>query len=87
MSERIAVGKRVRVKPGVQAPEVPEVNISGWTGTVTQISKKKSGRSCFIEWDDATMAGMPDDYVRICEEQMLLRQMACLPETDLESAD
>ena len=87
MSPRLAVGTRVRVKEGVVAPDIPEVSIGGWTGTVTQVSKKKAGKQFFIEWDDDTVAAMSEDYRKICEERMLYHAMACLPEDTIEAAD
>lgn len=84
MSSRMAVGARVRVKDGISAPDIPEVSIAGWTGTITQVSKKKSGTQFFVEWDEATQAAMSEQFRQLCEERMLYHAMACLAPDDLE---
>ena len=83
MSPKLSVGTRVQVKPGVSAPDVPEVSIAGWTGRITQISKKKAGRQFFVEWDQATLEQMPPEYLSLCEERMLFHAMSCLTEDSL----
>lgn len=87
MAPRLAVGTRVRVNDGVAAPDIPEVSIGGWTGTVTQVSKKKSGKQFFVEWDDQTLSSMSAEYRELCEQRMLYHAMACLPEDAIQVLD
>lgn len=77
-------GARIRVKPGVVSPDFPDVSFAGWTGSVIETSGKPPAQKFVVEWDAATVAGMPVDYVSRCEAQMLMHTMACLGSEDLE---
>jgi hypothetical protein len=82
---KLSVGTRIRVKPGSSAPEFPDISIADWTGTITEIKKKKSGLQYMVEWDEATLTKMPDAYRQRCEEQRLYYLMACLNEDVIEA--
>ena len=84
MSPKLSVGTRVVIKTGVTAPDMPEFSIEGWTGRLKQISKKKAGRQFFVEWDEATLGNMSEEFRNLCEERMLFHAMVCLPEDALE---
>jgi hypothetical protein len=86
-SDGLAVGARVRVKAGTNIPEVPEVSCGGWTGSVVEASGKKPTTKYVIEWDDATLAAIPESYLRTCEAQGLFYRMACLEVSVLEPAE
>ena len=91
MAKKKSVGKfsegtRVKVREGINSPEFPDVSLAGWTGTVNEVSGKPPSVSCVIEWDDATVKGMPSDYVKRCEQDGLYHLMAFLPEDALDSA-
>jgi hypothetical protein len=86
-SEELAVGARVRVKPGTMIPEFPDMACGGWTGTVVETKGKKPISKFLIEWDDATLAAIPEPYLRTCEAQGLYYRMVCLDSTSLESAE
>ena len=77
-------GSRIRVKPGVHSPEFPEISLAGWTGTVVETSGKPPEQKVIIEWDSATMAAMPADYVSKCESEQLYHAMASLGSDDVE---
>ncbi len=79
-------GTRVRVREGVTSPEFNDVSISGWTGTVVELSGKPPTAKVIIEWDGDTLGNMPKEYVARCEAQQLFYQMACLGEADVEPA-
>ena len=78
------VGARIRVKVGVSSPEFPEVSIGGWTGAVVEVSGKPPAQKFLVEWDDATLAAMPADYVSRCEAQQLFYAMAFLGADEIE---
>lgn len=80
----LAPGTRIRIKPGVMSPEFPEISFAGWTGSVAETSGKPPSLQYIVEWDGATLAAMPADYLQRCESQQLFHQMACLPEADVE---
>ena len=79
-------GARIRVKPGVNSSEFPEISLAGWTGTVVETSGKPPAQSVIIEWDAATLAAMPADYLAKCESQQLYHVMASLAASDVETA-
>ncbi|MCX7408535.1 MAG: hypothetical protein NTZ32_10670 [Planctomycetales bacterium] len=77
-------GTRVRVKPNVASPEFSEVSLAGWTGAVMEVTGKPPAQKIIVEWDGATVAAMPPDYIARCEAQMLYHAMACLGADDIE---
>jgi hypothetical protein len=77
-------GTRIRVKAGVPSSEFPEVSIAGWSGAVVETSGKPPALKLIVEWDAATLAAMPADYVSRCETQQLFYRMACLNVADVE---
>ncbi len=77
-------GARVRVKAGVSSPEFPEVSLGNWTGAVVEVSGKPPAQKFLVEWDDATLAAMPADYVSRCEAQQLFHAMAFLGADEIE---
>ncbi len=86
-SDELAVGARVRVKSGTNIPEVADVACGGWTGTVIEAMGKKPNTKYVIEWDDATLAAIPESYLRRCESQGLFYRMVCLDSACLEPAE
>ena len=83
---RLTVGTRVRVKPDVTVPEMPEVPCQGWSGRVDKlIGKSNQEPKYVVEWDDETIAGLPLGYRERCEENGLYFRMACLSGDQLES--
>lgn len=86
MGAALSPGQKVRVRSGINAPDLPEFSIAGWSGTIAQISGKKSEQKVFIEWDDETVSAMDARYLKACEERQLYHLMACLTAEDLEAA-
>lgn len=84
MAADFSAGTSVQVKAGVNAPDLPEHSIAGWTGTITQVSGKKGAWKIFIEWDDQTLDAMSDAFKQACEEKQLYHLMVCLTEDDIE---
>lgn len=77
-------GSRIRVKAGVNSPEFPEIPLAGWTGTVVETSGKAPEQKVIIEWDAATLAAMPREYISKCESEQLYYVMASLDGQDVE---
>ena len=86
-SSKLPAGSPVRVKPGTPMPEFPDVDISGWSGTVSDSQGRGPDVKYFVEWDAATLGRMPDAYRRHCEDQGLFHGMVCLKAADVEPAD
>lgn len=85
-SSKLGPGTLIRVNDGVVMPEFPQVDISGWTGAVSESQGRGPDIKYIIEWDAATSRRMPADYVTHCEQQGLYAGMACLPGSDLSAA-
>jgi hypothetical protein len=79
-----AEGTRVRVKPGVEVPDMAGQSIAGWTGTIVEVGRKKAEPTFVIEWDDSTTQAMPAEYLSRCEADGLYYKMVCLSAADVE---
>ena len=77
-------GSRIRVKPGVNSPEFPEISMAGWTGSVVETSGKAPAQTVIVEWDGPPLAAMPKAYLEKCESQQLYHLMASLKADDVE---
>jgi len=65
-------------------PEFPNLPIEGWRGMVLETSGSGSKMKVILEWDDAALAQMPEDYRIHCESQGLVFSMACLMANDVQ---
>jgi hypothetical protein len=81
--QKLSAGTRVVVRAGVSSPDFAEILFEGWTGTIVEVSRKKSGMKYILQWDDAVIENMPKDYLDKCEEFQLFHSMACLDETEI----
>jgi hypothetical protein len=81
------VGTRIRVKPGVSAPEFPDVSCGGWSGSIAERIGKKTAPKYVIAWDAATLARLPSGYRERCEQAGLLFEMSCFAADDLEAIE
>jgi len=86
-NRKLAGGTPVRVKAGIPMPEFPDVDISGWTGSVSDSQGRGPDVKYFIEWDAATLARIPESYRLHCESQGLFHGMVCLKGADIEAAE
>ena len=82
-SSKLSAGTPIRVNDGVAMPEFPQVDITGWTGTVSEAQGRGADIKYIVEWDDATNQRMPQEYVDHCEQHGLYAGMACLPRGDV----
>ena len=82
-SSKLSAGTLIRVNDGVAMPEFPEVDISGWTGAVSESQGRGADIKYIVEWDAATSQRMPAPYVDHCEQNGLYAGMACLKAGDL----
>ncbi|HUG90855.1 MAG TPA: hypothetical protein VML55_08485 [Planctomycetaceae bacterium] len=87
MSGDFDVGASVRVKPGVTAPEFPDVSCAGWTGRVAERVGKKADPKYVVAWDEATLAALPPGYRERCEQKSLLFEMSCFAADELDPAE
>lgn len=85
-STKLGAGTLIRVNDGVLMPEFPQVDISGWTGAVSESQGRGADIKYIVEWDASTSGRMPAEYVAHCEQQGLYAGMACLPGSDVSAA-
>jgi hypothetical protein len=83
-NDTLAPGTRIRVRSGVTIPEFPDVDCTGWTGSVAELSGKKADPKYVVEWDESVVAAMPKAYLEACEKSGLYFRMACFTRDKLE---
>ncbi len=84
---RFEIGARVRVKPGVAAPDYEDIPLGGWTGTITGIEQDEGQVVYEIEWDQKTLGGMHPVYRKRSERDGLALESMWLDDEDLEADD
>jgi len=68
---RFQPGAKVRVRYGVIVPDLPDIPLGGWSGTVTEIIKDHGQINCVFKLDDRTLASIHPIYRRRCERDGL----------------
>lgn len=86
-TSNLAPGQAIRIKPGVTAPEFPEVSCAGWTGIIMELIGKKTDPQYVVEWDQSTISRMPQSYKDQCEERNLTYSYSCLSAGDMEALE
>jgi hypothetical protein len=81
---KLSPGQFIRIKPGVAAPEFPDVSCGGWTGVIMELIGKKTDPQYVVEWDQATLNIMPRSYKDQCEERHLTYSFSCFALSDME---
>ncbi len=84
---RFAVGRAVRVKPGVVDPDLPDRSIAGWSGDIVAGETDGGQRLWLVQWDERTRKKLPPGYEIRCEERGLDPFCMWLKESELESSD
>ena len=68
----LKVGDSVKVRAGVICPDSEGIDIGGWQGEITDMSKDDNGNPLIcIEWDDITLENMPSYFTDQGEEEGL----------------
>ena len=84
---RFKVGDKVRVKPGVNAPDFPDMPLGGWSGTVTEVIEHEGRVNCVFKLDERTLAGLHPVYERRCEIDGLDCRFMGLGQEEIEPDD
>jgi hypothetical protein len=84
---RFQVEAKVRVRPGVRAPDFADIPLGGWAGTVQEFRQDKGETVYLIAWDRATLRGIHPIYKKRCERDGLDLESMWLGEEDIESDD
>jgi hypothetical protein len=87
VTPRFKVGDKVRVKPGVNDPDFPDMPLGGWTGTVTEIIEHEGQINCVFKLDERTLASLHPIYKRRSEIDGLDYEFMGLGQEDIELDD
>src|SRR4051812_30299108 len=78
------VGDKVRVKPGVNDLDFPDMPLGGWAGTVKEVEQAEGQVTYLIEWNGKTLKGIHPVYRKRCERDGLEFETMWLGEEDIE---
>jgi hypothetical protein len=84
---RFDLGAKVRVKYGVTVPDLPDIPLGGWTGTIKQVEPSEGETFYEIEWDRRTLKGVHPVYRKRCERDGIEPSILWLADADLEADD
>jgi hypothetical protein len=87
VTPRFKVGDKVRVKPGVNDPDFPDMPLGGWTGTVTEIIEHEGQINCVFQLDERTLASLHPIFKRRSEIDGLDFGSMGLGQEDIEPDD
>jgi hypothetical protein len=59
--------REVRVKTGVTLPDLPDIPLGNWAGTISNIFVNQTPVTYEIKWNRRTLDGMPSIYRKRCE--------------------
>lgn len=69
----LKVGNKVQVKEYIECPDIKYLDIGGWKGIITEITKDDQDKDLIlIEWDDITLRNMPHYFIEHGEELGLI---------------
>ena len=83
-SAKFLVGTEVRVKTGVTLPDLPDIPLGDWAGTVSEIFADQTPPTYEIKWNQRTLDDMPSIYRNRCERDGYEWNTVWLSEDDLE---
>jgi hypothetical protein len=78
------VRETVRVKAGQRDPDFPELDLSGWTGTVLEVDTEGDRPVYLVAWTDETRQRIDPAVAKRCEEQGLDYTTIWLEEDGIE---
>jgi hypothetical protein len=81
---RFTYRSAVRVKAGTPCPDMEDIPLGGWAGTVTDIDLSVSPAVYEITWSKETLAGAHEVYFRRCERDGMDVETCWLSESELE---
>jgi len=81
---RFFAGCRVRVRPGTQDPNFPDIPLGGWSGTVREVDLKSRPALYLVAWDERTLEAMHPVFRVRCEREGLDEESMWLADNDLE---
>lgn len=64
---KFSVGTEVRVKTGVKLPDLPDIPLGNWAGTISNIFANQTPVTYEIKWNRRTLGDMPSIYRNRCD--------------------
>jgi len=83
----LKVGDKVQVKGYTECPDIKYLDIGGWKGIITEITKDDQDKDkdlILIEWDDITLGNMPHYFIEHGEELGLVNTKMYLSIDEVE---
>ena len=84
---RFKVGDKVRVKPGVNDPDFPDMPLGGWAGTVSEVIEHEGQVNCVFKLDERTLSSIHPIFKRRSEIEGLDYRIMGLGQEDIELDD
>lgn len=81
---KFSVGTEVRVQMGVTLPDLPDVPLGNWSGTITEVFADQTPVTYEIKWSRRTLSEMPAIYRKRCERDGYEWDTVWLDEDELE---
>ena len=78
---KFKIGDRVRVKPGIQDEDHPDIPLGGWAGTISEVHKRGIYS---VRWSQETLASIHPIYKRRCAIDGNVLEEYWLGEEDME---
>jgi len=78
---KFKIGDRVRVKPGIQDEDHPDIPLGGWAGTISEVHKRGMYS---VRWSQETLASIHPIYKRRCAIDGNVLEEYWLGEEDME---
>ena len=83
VAAKFSVGTEVCVNIGVTLPDLPDIPLGDWTGTVSEVFADQTPAAYEIKWSQRTLDGMPLIYRSRCERDDYEWNTVWLNEDDL----
>lgn len=81
---KFPVGTKVRVKSGITLPDLPDIPLGNWAGTISEVFADETPPAYEIQWNQRTLDDMPSIYRKRCERDGFEWDTVWLSEDDLE---
>jgi hypothetical protein len=80
----LSLGDSVCVKAGTPDPDFPDRQLDGWTGVIVELDETVIPAQYLVQWDQATISGMPPEDRKRCEIEDFALDRMWLLEEDFE---
>jgi hypothetical protein len=84
VAAKFSEGTEIRVKAGVTLPDLSDIPLGNWAGTISEICVDQNPITYEIKWNQRTLDNMPSIYRKRCERDGYEWDTVWLNEDDLE---